>query len=163
MLLRATLYPFAVCHAEQDIIACESICMVSDCLRQDKCLGINNKLYPCTNRARSCQLGEENISGIKFFFIPAADTKQLTPKQEVLLRKSSTLPGTRSHHTFILQASGQLLKVGSLWCCRYPCPWSPSSSGKIQLCPGKYVEAVCDQAWYIVNNVVDKDDTRKDF
>jgi len=116
---------------------------------------------------------KEHISGITFYYVSTDDIIQHEARLQLPERYASvkTIPGTRSHHTFIPCNDGTLImkRISSdelhsrivLYEAQAQTRQSDVvvNSGAFQ--PGTYIACVYDNNWYI-GNIVERSDTNSD-
>lgn len=119
------------------------------------------------------QWADENIDGIKFFFVSDDDVQRNANKCQLEKRYSlsKTVSGTRSHHCFIPTSEGSLemrrlsaddvcstVLLGENQESSFPNKSLPDSD---DFQPGKYIACMYDQEWYI-GNIVERSEENND-
>lgn len=106
-----------------------------------------------------------NISGIRFFFISSVDIQENTKSYHLESRFSSikTIPGTRSHHSFIRKGHNDIemrrLSADNNGTTVVLTDNVLGDLDKYQ--PGKYTACLYDSGWY-VGNIVERNDEQQD-
>jgi len=114
---------------------------------------------------------QSNISGIHVFFVPVSDVELNRAKLSARFELSKTIPGTRSHHSFIpvnscelriSRISGEnnstIVRANDM----APEETATDFHGQQNLQPGQYVAAVYDNSWYL-GNVVEVSTEQEDI
>lgn len=106
-----------------------------------------------------------NISGIRFFFMSSADIQENAKSHNLESRFSSikTIPGTRSHHSFITKGHNSIemrrLSADDNGTTIVLTDHVVEDLAKYQ--PGKYTACLYDNNWYI-GNIVERNEEEQD-
>jgi len=114
---------------------------------------------------------EKHIEGIKFFYVTGDDVQNHEKRFDLESRylKAKTLPGTRSHHSFVPVSGTELhmwqLSSDSIYSTVYCDDKTAHKSTRKDYCeyqPGRYIACIYDGQWYI-GNIVERSDTNSDI
>lgn len=109
------------------------------------------------------QWATSHVHGIAFIYVEKEVVEEETEAQEIRFRAAKKIPGTRCHHCFIPEESGQLRMYRISSDVNGTLTQDSESGPDLQLYrPGTYVAAVYDQAWY-VGSIVKTDDEKQDL